>query len=122
MTKKTRKRMLGVALAGLAFAGLSLAPAKASASTWYNCQADMVFEISGEIQVHCTNAFNGPYSWIAVNLTTVGPQSANRFVSMAQAAILSGRRFRVLYQDTQADCTSAPGVCKYATAWALYTP
>jgi hypothetical protein len=118
---KNLSGLLGV----VALCGLALVPSEASAApsitpAWWNCQPDMIFETAGELEVHCLNPFTTGLDWTAVNISSVGSAAAARFTSMAQAAILSGRRFRVFL--TNNDCASAPSNCKYATSWSLYVP
>ncbi|HET6285024.1 MAG TPA: hypothetical protein VFH73_28965 [Polyangia bacterium] len=124
---RTKKLLMSGLFSALVLGGLSVAPAKAEAAGWYNCQPDMVFEINGgtssaEIEVHCINPFstNPKLDWIGLSVPSAGNDATNRFVSMAQAAILSARKFRVFYTDQF--CFGAPSNCRYATSWSLFTP
>jgi hypothetical protein len=123
--KTIAKLSLSFVFGALLFAITSLAPRTAAAAPsitpfWWNCQADMIFETSGELQVHCTNPATTGLDWTAVNISNVGSSAASRFVSMAESAILSGRRFRVFLTNT--DCASSTVNCKYSTSWSIFIP
>lgn len=120
--KRTRLLILSCVLAmGITF-GAAEGPAAAAA--WYNCQALDVFEFSNGgqplLMVECSNSYSPGVNWTAVQLSGTGAVSssqAGRFAAMAQAAVLSGRKFRVFMTDMACPNNSN---CMIASSWSLY--
>lgn len=88
------KRMIQtIALTGLA-AFASSFDAQTARADWFNCQPRLVSEFIGSrIHVRCHNTITlsgNVVSYIAVSHSSA---HANRFLSMAQAALLSGKTF-----------------------------
>jgi hypothetical protein len=122
-----------VALAVLATGLLYTSPDKAHAAGWFNCEIDTIFEFgpaytttgdANTMQVHCANSVVTGVQYLGLQLTagTYGTTQAEkqaRFLSMATSALLSARRFRVYWVDTQ--CGSSAN-CRLVTAWSLYPP
>jgi hypothetical protein len=69
--------------------------------------------------VECSNNYQTGVNWTAVQISSVTSDQANRFSSMASAATLSGRKFRVWMTDTVCPANSN---CRIATSWSLYVP
>ena len=130
--KKARRTTLSLfASTALAALWVAFTPGEAKAAGWFNCQIEAVYEfgpahsgIANQIQVGCINAVTTGVNYVALRLdsgtfgvTDVAKQ--NRFASMAQAAILGARKFRVYVTDTA--CPGASN-CRLVTSWSLYVP
>jgi hypothetical protein len=114
------KKLSNIATLGaLAYAGLSLSPGEAKAAGWFNCIPTAIFETTTQLQVSCSNNFNGN-TWTAINLSSYNDGQKARFLSMFTSALLSGRFFRVYMTDT--NCSSTFTTCKLANQWSLYIP
>jgi hypothetical protein len=117
-------RLIGIAfISALAVGFLSGMPRNAQAvEGWYNCQATSVSEVgSGTnaiLMVNCSNSYATGVNATALRLNTAAVGQPSRFLAMADAAVLSGRKFRVWMTDT-----ACPGYsnCRLATTWSLYT-
>ena len=117
-----RKFLHVCVMSGLAYAGLSLSPETASAS-WFNCDILAVWddEDADQLFVNCGNSIGGA-SWFAIRLSDYNGYQENRFISMATAALLSGRHFRM--NTTSTDCPGSiwNGVeCRLVNKWSVYT-
>jgi hypothetical protein len=117
---KSKSLRIASLLGCLAFA-VSVVPGEASAAAWFNCQAQSVFEHDNTgtplLMVSCANEYQTGVNWTAIQISSTTSQQQNRFTSMAQAAILSGRPFRVFMTDTT--CPKNAN-CRIASSWALY--
>lgn len=74
---------------------IPLLPATALAD-WFNCEPTEVIEWSTRIHVRCSNAHaigSSSIRWVAIDKTDV--DKAARFISLANAALLSDRIFLV---------------------------
>jgi len=100
---------------------------QALADQWWNCQPTAVFEVVAggvrQFQVECSNTYppNSAVNFAGAPLSGVGALTdaqASRFASMAEAAIVSGRIFRIHIIDANV-CASTTN-CRYADAWSLY--
>jgi hypothetical protein len=120
-----------VGVLALISSGMVVAPKPAAATpAWFDCYIGSIFEFSKDYhdtntansyQFNCGNLNQNGFAWMALDLddpdNTVEKQ--NRFMAMAQAAILSKRIFRVYHTDA-----TCPGLanCNLVTAWALSGP
>jgi len=119
MTKLSIFRIFNMAvLSAAALVGVTSATEKVDAAAWYNCKPISVFEFSGELEVNCSNNYSGSINWIGATISSLTSTQQARFVSMAEAAILSGKTFRVFMTDTQ--CPVAGANCRIANSWSLY--
>jgi hypothetical protein len=124
--KKIKMLSFSGLVGAVTLAGSSLVSSDATAAAWFNCQALSVFEVTAggttQLEVECANEYQTGVNWVGVNISgtgSIGSSSAQRFTSMAQAAILSGRQFRAFMTDTA--CPGTPN-CRIANAWSLYRP
>lgn len=113
-------------VAAIALGGVTVS-ADAHADQWWNCQPQAVHELvlSGvrQFQVECSNAYPAIstvfYAGEPLSGTgAITDAQASRFLSVAEAAIVSGRIFRVHIVDANT-CPGASN-CRYADAWTLY--
>lgn len=122
------KRMIGSLgiVSALALSGLTVS-ADVHADSWWNCTPLSVFEFTAggvrQLNVGCSNAYPPitTVTWAGAPLTGTGALTdaqAARFVSMAEAAIVAGRTFRVHVNDASA-CAGATN-CRYVDAWSTY--
>jgi hypothetical protein len=115
-----KNTILSLAASTFMFALASGVPSHAFAAGWYNCQPIASFEMNeGQIQVQCSNNFISGVNFIGLLQSSYSDAAETRFFSAANAAILSGRRFRVYMTDTV-----CPGFsnCRLANSWSLYIP
>jgi hypothetical protein len=115
-----------VLFSGLIAGTFAFGPREAKADGFYNCRAIALYEGADYLQVECSNNCSTSVcegtttaNFIGVNLSDLSTNQENRFVSMASAAILSGRVFRVYTVGTV--CSGTPN-CRVATTWALHIP
>lgn len=98
-----RTRMF-TALFVASFAGaIILLPAAAKADSWFSCQPTEVIELSNRIHVRCSNTITAGTDvvrYLAVGKTDTN--AAARFISLANAALLSGKIFRVIVPTSSA--------------------
>lgn len=118
------KKLATIALlSALVLVGITFSSREAQAAAWFNCQAVSVFEFSNAgtplLMAECSNNYQTGVNWTAVQLSSVSEAQANRFTSMATAAVLSSRKFRVFMSDVV-----CPGNtnCRIATSWSLFQP
>jgi len=81
-------------------------PAAPSAATFITCTPNQVMNFKGRVHVHCSTSFSG-ISYFA--LSTADPSNAARVLSVASAALVSGRQVTILYDP--ADLSGAAIGC-----------
>ena len=103
LISKMNKTLVAVSLI---LVGITAAPSIASAVT-FECAARDVYEYSGRIHVYCTNSITldgDKVRFVAIAKTDA--DQAARFVSMATAAILSGKTFRTSIPESSSSNVS----------------
>lgn len=93
----------------------------ALADTW-DCSPAEVFEFPGQrIHVGCSNSMPGNPNVKFVAVPVTDAASASRFVSLANAAFLAGKTFRVLVNATSSTATAGCGTsdCRIATGFGI---
>src|SRR5262245_53067497 len=117
---KIKSLRIAAVLGCLGFAAVGTVPGEASAAAWYNCQAQSVFEFDNAgtplLMMSCANDYQTGVNWTAIQISATTSQQQSRFTSMAQAAVLSGRPFRVFMTDTPCPKNSN---CRIANSWSL---
>ena len=100
----TRPRTFIAALLFASAAGAGIA----KADTIMSCMVGRVIEWSDRVDVYCSNSVtvNGGALVQFFAIAKTDPDRANRWVSMASSALLSGKSFEVIFKDNGADNVS----------------
>ena len=93
-----------------------------SPDKWYDCQAVEVLEFPDRIHVQCSNPIkHGPNTVRYISISTRDKDKANRFMSLATTAVVSGVNFRVKMSGQPAK--NPPGCsfkdCRYPLRFGL---
>jgi len=110
------------ALAAALFCGIGAAPSAAFADGWFSCEPSEVLAFSNRVHVRCDNTWAAGSSsirYIAVGVSDA--DAAARFVSLANAALLSNKFFRVYLLTSSTTNTSGCGSsdCRTPTAYGV---
>jgi hypothetical protein len=87
-----------IAIASVCFAGLSALPTSAFADGPHDCEVTEVVEKSDLIHVKCANAWSGSITFFAIAKTEPDTRE-DHLISMATAALLSGRIFYIYVES-----------------------
>ena len=83
-----------------------------SPDKWHSCQAVEVMEFSKRIHVKCSNTVkHGQHTVRYISIDTLNKEKANRFMSLATTAVVSGITFRV---KMSGDPETNPSGCSFS--------
>lgn len=112
------KMKMKILLFGVIFAAYTLLPFTANAAPipspdeWYSCQAVEVLEFSKRIHVKCSNPIkHGQHTIKYISIDTLDKDKANRFMSLATTAVVSGLTFLVRMSG---DPAKNPSGCSFS--------
>ena len=104
------------------FAGLSLAPTEAKADKWWTCNVSEVMELGSRIHVRCSNSTSMGSDTIRYIAVADSPaDDASRFTALGNAALMSGKEFRVYIKTSSSTNVSgcASSDCRTPTAYGV---
>jgi hypothetical protein len=121
MHTQINKLVKAILCSGVVMAGAAVPSIAQAAPTWHNCDVRDVTEVStpnARVQVRCWAPSTPVGEYIAIGVTDAA--RAQRFLSIALAAQLSGRKFSVLIDPATsagnvAGCGAAD--CRTPTIW-----